>query len=82
MTGLATIAGLSPFPGTANFLLVRSPISVPALQKWLLQHHRILIRDCMSFPELGNRYFRIAIRTQDENARLLDALTEGLQALD
>ncbi len=81
MTGLVSIPGLLPFPATANFVLVRSSIPVPPLQRWLLQHYRILIRDCISFPELGDRYFRIAIRTSEENTRLLNALTKGLQAL-
>ena len=52
------------------------------LQRQLLQQDQILIRDCLSFPELGDRYFRVAVRTEAENARLLQALatldsTEG-----
>lgn len=76
--GLATISGLSPYPGAANFLLVRSERSVVDLQAKLLQHHQILIRDCMSFPELGDRYFRVAVRSKSENQRLL----EGLKTLE
>jgi histidinol-phosphate/aromatic aminotransferase/cobyric acid decarboxylase-like protein len=37
-----------------------------------------LIRDCVSFPELGDRYFRVAVRTVDENERLLVALADAL----
>ncbi|MBD1913440.1 MULTISPECIES: threonine-phosphate decarboxylase CobD [unclassified Leptolyngbya] len=72
--GLQKIPGLEPFPGTANFLLVQSKISAIALQRQLLQQDQILIRDCVSFAELGDRYFRVAVRTQPENQRLLDAL--------
>ncbi|MGB7275992.1 MAG: threonine-phosphate decarboxylase CobD [Geitlerinemataceae cyanobacterium] len=68
--------GLRCLKGRANFLLVRSPIPSSQLQQILLQRHRILIRDCLSFPELGDRYFRVAVRTQSENQRLLDALKE------
>jgi L-threonine-O-3-phosphate decarboxylase len=68
--------GLRCLQGRANFLLVRSPISSSQLQQLLLQRHHILIRDCLSFPELGDRYFRVAVRTQAENQRLLDALQE------
>lgn len=75
VAGLQAIPGLVPFPGTANYLLVRSDRgSVPALQRQLLTDHRILIRDCLSFPELGDRYFRIAVRTPADNQRLLTAL--------
>lgn len=72
--GLQTIPNLQPLPGTVNFLLVRCDRSVPPLQAALLKNHRILIRDCMSFPELGDRYFRVAVRTAAENQRLLAAL--------
>ena len=60
--GLANLPGLRPFPGAANFLLVESSISVSLIQKSLLERHRILIRDCLSFPELGDRFFRVAVR--------------------
>lgn len=79
--GLLETPGLQPFPGAANFLLIRANVSVIALQRWLLEHHRILIRDCMSFPELGDRYFRIAVRTTEENDRVLHAISSGMHAL-
>ncbi|MEQ8753231.1 MAG: threonine-phosphate decarboxylase CobD [Coleofasciculus sp. G1-WW12-02] len=72
--GLSSLPGLHPYPSAANFLLVRSEYSCSQLQEHLLKHHRILIRDCLSFPELGDGYFRVAIRTQVDNQRLLDAL--------
>lgn len=72
--GLTELPGLHPHPGAANFLLVYSQWPVPELQARLLREHRILIRDCLSFPELGDRYFRVAVRTEAENRRLLDAL--------
>ncbi|MEM6837441.1 MAG: threonine-phosphate decarboxylase CobD [Cyanobacteria bacterium P01_C01_bin.120] len=71
---LKAIPGLYPFPGQANYLLVRCDRSTSALQRKLLQHDRILIRDCLSFPELGDRYFRIAVRRPEENQRLITAL--------
>ncbi|MBD0268981.1 MAG: threonine-phosphate decarboxylase [Cyanobacteria bacterium Co-bin8] len=77
-SGLQAIAGLHPLPGAANYLLVRSDYPVLPLQTALLKRHRILIRDCLSFAELGNRYFRVAVRTLEENQRLLYGLTEVL----
>jgi len=76
--GLTQLPGLMPWPGAANYLLVRSDASVPPLQEALLRRHRILIRDCLSFPELGEHYFRVAIRTPAENQRLLTALADVL----
>jgi L-threonine-O-3-phosphate decarboxylase len=72
--GLASLPGLQPYPSAVNFLLVHSEQPSSQLQEKLLKHHRILIRDCLSFPELGDRFFRIAVRTQAENQRLLESL--------
>lgn len=72
--GLAAIPGLQPQESAANFLLVESQQSSKQLQQELLQHHQILIRDCLSFKELGDRFFRVAVRSQSENQRLLTAL--------
>lgn len=79
--GMAQIPALSPFPGCANYLLVQTP-AVPSLQRQLLQQHRMLIRDCLSFPELGDRYFRVAVRRPAENQRLLTGLAEILPDCD
>jgi L-threonine-O-3-phosphate decarboxylase len=79
--GLADLPGLQPFPGAANFLLVESSVSVTAIQKSLLQQHRILIRDCLSFPELGDRYFRVAVRERADNLCLIAGLAEVISLL-
>ncbi|MGG6266403.1 threonine-phosphate decarboxylase CobD [Leptolyngbya sp. AN03gr2] len=75
---LKAIPGLSPLPGVANYFLVQSERSVPQLQKQLLEHDKILIRDCLSFAELGDRYFRVAVRLPAENQRLIDGLNSCL----
>ncbi len=59
--------------------LSASELSASELQLQLLRHHRILIRDCLSFPELGDRYFRVAVRLPDENQRLLQGLQAALE---
>lgn len=79
--GLAQIPGLEPQPGAANFLLVRTAIPSDRLQFHLLKTAKILIRDCLSFPELGDRYFRVAVRTPAENDRLLAALRHSVETL-
>ncbi|PSF37652.1 threonine-phosphate decarboxylase [Aphanothece hegewaldii CCALA 016] len=75
---LSKIPNFQPILGKANYLLVKTSIPSSQLQKKLLIQNRILIRDCLSFAELGEDYFRIAIRSSEENERLFIALTEAL----
>ncbi|MEN9216686.1 MAG: threonine-phosphate decarboxylase CobD [Gloeomargarita sp. HHBFW_bins_162] len=72
--GLSLIPGLYPYPSAANFILVKTAIPAPKLQRQLLINHRIFIRDTLSYPELGAGYFRVAVRYRDDNQRLLAAL--------
>jgi L-threonine-O-3-phosphate decarboxylase len=78
--GLALLAGLQPYSSAANFLLVHSEQPSSQLQEKLLKHSRILIRDCLSFPELGDRFFRVAVRTEADNQRLLEGLNAILKS--
>ncbi|MEH2461226.1 threonine-phosphate decarboxylase CobD [Nostoc sp.] len=75
--GLAKIPGLQPQASAANFLLVESQESTLQLQQQLLKYHQILIRDCLSFKELGDRFFRVAVREESDNQRLLTALKKS-----
>lgn len=77
--GLSALPGLQPRLGAANFLLVRCDRSCLQLQEALLKAHRILIRDCLSFPELEESYFRVAVRTFQENQCLLTGLSDILK---
>ncbi|MBQ9120426.1 MAG: aminotransferase class I/II-fold pyridoxal phosphate-dependent enzyme [Lachnospiraceae bacterium] len=65
-------SGITVFAGDANFLLLRS--DQPLYERLLAQE--ILIRDCGNFRGLGEGYYRIAVRTREENLQLLDALTK------
>ena len=49
-------------------------MSVTLLQEKLLKQNRIYIRDCLSFQELGDLYFRVAVRTPQDNQLLIKAL--------
>jgi threonine-phosphate decarboxylase len=71
---LATIDGLRPFPGAANFLLVRGPDGLPAR----LARRGVLVRGCGPFDGLGPGYFRVAVRGEAENVRLVAAIREEL----
>ncbi|WP_017654504.1 threonine-phosphate decarboxylase CobD [Fortiea contorta] len=76
--GLVAISGLQPAASAANFLLVESEHSISQLQPQLLKQHQILIRDCFSFKELGDRFFRVAVKSEFDNQRLLTALNSVL----
>jgi cobyric acid synthase CobQ/L-threonine-O-3-phosphate decarboxylase len=66
--------GLHVFPGSANYLLCRCEnLDAHALQE-RLGAERILIRNCVNYVGLDERYFRIAVRSESDNARLIEAL--------
>ena len=72
---LDTVEGLHPFPSRANFLLVRISrgYDAPAVVQ-LLAEKNLLVRDCTNFPGLGRKFFRVAVRTRQENHCLLSEL--------
>ena len=74
---LSAIPGLTVFPSVANYFLVRidSKLSAEQLHTRLLDHG-IAIRVCTNYHGLDSRYFRVAVRTGEENEQLIDALTE------
>jgi threonine-phosphate decarboxylase len=78
--GLSTL-GLTVFPSAANFLLARleGKGQTAALLVKGLKPQGILIRDCSNFPPLDSRYIRVAVRSEDENRRLLEAMGEVLR---
>jgi threonine-phosphate decarboxylase len=70
--------GLSVFPSDANFLLVRlSRGSGAELAEWL-ESSRILIRRCDSFSGLGEDYIRLAVRSREDNLRLVTLMEAWL----
>jgi histidinol-phosphate aminotransferase len=74
--GLQAIPGVQVYPSAANFFLFRTSRQVPDLQRQLLQEFQILIRDCLSFPELGSNYGRVAVKSIEDNQKLLVALAQ------
>jgi histidinol-phosphate/aromatic aminotransferase/cobyric acid decarboxylase-like protein len=82
---LGLLPGLRPLPSAANFLLLQGvqqgrPISLEPLRLALEQRHRILLRDCRSFPGLDDSWLRIALSDRRGRRRFLRALAaEGAQ---
>ncbi len=71
--------GIHTFPSEANFLLAKLSRegSASVLRERLLKYG-ILIRPCRSFSPLDDTYFRVAVRSPEENQRLLQALSAEL----
>ena len=73
--------GCRVLPGAANFLLFRIPAGASASQirSSLLCEHAILVRECDSFTGLETDCFlRVAVRGEDDNQRLVGALSHIL----
>ncbi|HEX5700844.1 MAG TPA: threonine-phosphate decarboxylase [Rubrobacter sp.] len=71
---LSALPDLQPFPGAANFLLVRGPDGLPER----LAGRGVLVRGCGPFHGLGSWFFRVAVRSEEESGRLVAAIREEL----
>lgn len=67
--------GFSYIKSNANFILFKSDIDRELdLYDYLLKK-KILIRDCSDFKGLGREWYRIAVRTHEENVKLTSWLS-------
>jgi len=76
LKALAEIEGIRPLPGRVNFLLCQltgEGLTSTRLAATLVEKG-VLIRDCSALRGLNRQYFRIAVRTREENLSLLSAL--------
>lgn len=72
---LSEIKQLRIFPSSTNYLLLQMTNGMTSFElRDRLMHQRILIRDCAGFRGLSSQFFRIAVRTAEENERLLRSL--------
>ena len=77
---LARLPHLKLYPGEANFLFLRlnhPDLKARELSRQMLAQG-IAIRVCDNFEGLDERFFRVAVRTEGENQRLVDALDSVL----
>jgi threonine-phosphate decarboxylase len=73
--------GIHVYPSAANFLLLCLASSIDSQQFWqhLIREHRIVLRNCTNYEALNNRYLRAAVRTDAENARLIEAFAHEVE---
>lgn len=77
---LSSSEKLTVYNSTANFILLRlKGHTARWLQTELLPRH-MMIRQCGNYECLDDSFFRIAVRKQEENDRLLEAMREVLRA--
>lgn len=69
--------GFTVYASEANFILFKCGFP---LDKMLLEK-KILIRSCENFYGLEHGFFRIAVRTHNENCALVNAIKEALQSV-
>lgn len=73
-----TELGAKVWPSEANFLLADFRRDMrPAIEA--LMERRILVRPCGMFPGLTHGHLRLAVRTEAENGRLVEALREIME---
>ena len=75
-SGLQSVPYLHPYPTQGNFVLsqVIHGITAGELTARLFKESNILINDCSGKRGLDNRFVRMASRTVEENAQLVQAL--------
>ncbi|WP_340608347.1 threonine-phosphate decarboxylase CobD [Xenorhabdus bharatensis] len=72
LSGFPELTVWSP---SANFLFFRC--EPPKMDLWhALLKHQLLIRHCKNYAGLDNRYYRIAVRSEWENQRLIAAMQQ------
>ncbi len=78
-TRLARCNGLRVMDSHASFLLMTSePLTAGSICE-AMAAKRFLIRDCSNFYGLGDRYFRISLKTETINGQCADALAGILE---
>jgi histidinol-phosphate/aromatic aminotransferase/cobyric acid decarboxylase-like protein len=77
--GLAELPGAKTYPSAANFALLELDRPASEVATELLSRHGVYVRDCADKWGLdGDRFLRVAARTEDDNRRTLAALTDAL----
>lgn len=80
---LSQFSGFSFSVPDANFFFIdirNTNLTANSLKHRMLKQG-ILIRDCSSFVGLNEFYIRVAVKTHEENVRLIDAFKKALKAV-
>ena len=72
---LSNFSSLKPLPSNANFQLVKSQGPVLNIID-ILKKRGILLRDCRSFRNLNENWFRISLQEREDNIAIINTLKE------
>lgn len=74
---LAEIPGITVFPSSANYLLLKLSEDVFRIEEAekVLRRENVLVRNCGSFRGLSQSYLRVAVKLRPDNERLAQLLT-------
>lgn len=80
--GLSALPNVRVLPSEANYVMceLTGDVSAPELTQRLLVREQILIKDLTGKIRAGGQYVRIAVRSEEDNARLLEAMARDLKA--
>lgn len=71
-------SGFYVYPGTANYLMIQSQRITGLYEKML--HRHIIIRRCCNYEGLDERFYRIAVKSADENRVFCQQLKEMIKS--
>jgi threonine-phosphate decarboxylase len=71
---------IETYRSNANFLLLRLPpkVNVDLLWKKMIVEQRVVVRSCLNYEGLEVGHIRVAVRSEEENERLVEALKRVL----
>jgi threonine-phosphate decarboxylase len=71
---------IATYPSSANFLLLRFSAEVEVSQLWerMIVEEKTVLRSCANFEGLAAGHLRIAVRSEQENVRLIRGLERVL----
>ncbi|WP_459933149.1 cobyric acid synthase [Fundidesulfovibrio butyratiphilus] len=76
---LGDVDGMRVLSGQANYLFCHLDTGRASdLRARLLRESRVAVRDCANYAGLDERYFRVAVKSREDNRRLVAALALAL----
>jgi threonine-phosphate decarboxylase len=76
---ISAIRGLKPYPPSANYIFLKITAGMSSGELYSMCGRKgVIIRDCSNFYGLNNKFIRVAVRTRNENLKLLKALEESI----
>lgn len=72
----SAIRGIAPYPPTVNFLLLRLEGRRSMDFTAAMRQHGVLVRDCSNYSGFDEYHVRVAVKSRQDNEKLLAAATE------